>query len=129
MPSRYQLKTHATFCAAHKLRGYQGNCARLHGHNYRVEVEVEATKLDEIGIGIDFRDIRAATEELAGELDHRYLNEIPPFDEVNPTAENVAAYFYRRLGRALDGPQARVAAVTIWETERCSVRYSEPSEE
>ncbi len=128
MAARYQLKTHVNFCAAHQLRGYEGNCARLHGHNYRVEVEVEATKLDEIGIGMDFRDIRAETEVIASELDHRFLNEIPPFDEVNPTAENVAAYFFRRLSTALNREGARVAAIVIWETERCSVRYTELSD-
>jgi len=129
MTARFQLKTHSTFCAAHQLRGYEGNCARLHGHNYRVEVEVEASGLDKIGIGMDFRDIRAATETLAGELDHRYLNEIPPFDTINPTAENVAAYFYERLSAVLNQERAKVSAVTIWETERCSVRYSESSEQ
>ena len=122
----YLLRTHAHFCASHQLHGYEGDCVRLHGHNYRVEVEVEASELDEIGLGMDFREIRAAAETVAGELDHRHLNELEPFEGVNPSAEHIAAHFYRRLSRMLDRPAVRVRAVTIHETERCSVRY-EPS--
>lgn len=128
MARAYLLKTCVHFAAAHRLRGYQGDCEQLHGHNYKVEIEVRATQLDELGMGVDFRAIRVAAREVVGVLDHRLLNDIPPFTELNPTAENIAAYVYERLdeqlGRVLDRAQARVHAVTIWETERDSVRYT-----
>ena len=125
MSGRYVLQTHVTFAAAHQLHGYDGDCARLHGHNYRVEVEVTATRLDEVGLGMDFREIRRAAGEVADALDHRHLNEIPPFDRENPSAENLAKYFFDRVGELLNRPHARVSAVTVWETERCFVRYEE----
>ena len=122
---RYLLKTHVEFAAAHQLRGYDGDCARLHGHNYRVEVEVLASRLDKLGLGLDFRKIRGETEKVAAELDHRFLNEIEPFDRINPTAENIASYFYERLRLTLCGPSVALRAVTIHETGRYSVRYTE----
>ncbi|TPV92536.1 MAG: 6-carboxytetrahydropterin synthase QueD [Myxococcales bacterium FL481] len=125
MAAIYRLKTHVDFSSAHQLRGYDGPCARLHGHNYRLEVEVEANGLDDIGLAVDFRTIREAAREHVADLDHRNLNEIPPFDELNPTAENLAMVLYRRLSATLDSERVWVAAVTISETDRSSVRYSE----
>jgi 6-pyruvoyltetrahydropterin/6-carboxytetrahydropterin synthase len=123
--AKYTLRIHTDFASAHTLRGYPGACARMHGHNWKVEVEVEATRLDEVGMGVDFKVIKTATRELAGRLDHRYLNELEPFTELNPTAENIAAYFHRELSRVLNQPHLKVSAVTLWETERACVRYVE----
>jgi 6-pyruvoyltetrahydropterin/6-carboxytetrahydropterin synthase len=95
MAAVYNLKVVSDFASAHTLRDYPGDCSRMHGHNWKVEVEVEATALDAVGMGIDFKDIKHAARELTGQLDHRYLNDIPPFDEVNPTAENIAAFLSR----------------------------------
>ncbi len=125
MPPRYQLKVTTDFAAAHTLEGYPGACARMHGHNWKVEVEVTASALDGIGMGMDFRDIRNAAREVCERLDHRYLNDIEPFDQVNPTAENIAAHIYRELAARLDSDHARVTAITLWETERACVRYTE----
>lgn len=125
MPPRYTLKVVTDFSSAHSLRDYPGDCRRFHGHNWKLEVEVEAQQLDELGMAVDFKTIKQAAREAAAELDHRYLNEVPPFDEVNPTAENMAAHLYRRLGGALDREGLRVSAVTLWETERACVRYTE----
>lgn len=125
MNARYSLKVVTDFASAHTLREYPGACSRMHGHNWKVEVEVVATALDDIGMGIDFKQIKQATREIAERLDHRYLNEIEPFDTINPTAENIAAYFYRDLSQQLNSEQVRVDAVTLWETERACVRYSE----
>lgn len=125
MSSCYNLKIVTDFASAHTLRDYPGDCSRMHGHNWKVEVEVTATKLDDVGMGIDFKVIKNATRDVAKKLDHRYLNDIKPFDEINPTAENLAAYFYRELSQLLNGPQLSVSAVTLWETERACVRYSE----
>lgn len=125
MTAKYTLRIVTDFASAHTLRDYPGACARMHGHNWKVEVEVEATRLDDVGMGVDFKVIKTATRELAGRLDHRYLNELEPFTEVNPTAENIAAYFHRELSRVLNLPHLKVSAVTLWETERACVRYVE----
>ena len=122
---RYSLKVSAAFAAAHSLRNYPGECSRLHGHNWKIEVEVEAAALDELGMAMDFKTVKRAARDLAGELDHRYLNEISPFDKINPTAENIAAYLYAGLSETLNTDIARVTAVTLWETDTACVRYSE----
>lgn len=125
MASQYVLKVVSDFAAAHSLRNYPGVCSRLHGHNWKVEVEVTATSLDEAGMGIDFKVIRSATRQVSELLDHRYLNEVEPFLDVSPTAENIAAFFYKRLGALLNNDRVRISTVTLWETERACVRYSE----
>ena len=125
MAARYTLKVVTDFAAAHSLRNYVGKCARLHGHNWKVEVEVTATKLNDVGMGIDFQDIKAATKSLLDGLDHYNLNDMPPFDRVNPTAENISAYLYQELSTRLNKEHVRVSAITLWETERACVRYTE----
>jgi len=125
MASRYTLKTLTTFAAAHSLRDYPGLCRNLHGHNWKVEVEVTAWQLDALGMAIDFKTIKKAANAVADALDHHYLNELNPFDQQNPTAENIAAYFYRELGAILNTEHAKVSAVTVWETDTASARYSE----
>ena len=124
----YTVKIITDFSAAHSLRDYPGVCSRVHGHNWKVEVEVSVNKLDKIGMGIDFRDLKKATNDLIEVLDHRNINDIKPFDTVNPTAENISAYFYRGLSKKLNDERTRVKAVTIWETDRACVRYSEDGE-
>lgn len=125
----YDLRVVTEFSSAHVLRGYPGACERIHGHNFRVDVVVRARALDELGMGIDFRVLTQMTEEITGELDHRLLNEIPPFDEVNPTAENIAAHIYHRLGRSLAAseaaPRVSVHEVTVHENDRISASYHE----
>jgi 6-pyruvoyltetrahydropterin/6-carboxytetrahydropterin synthase len=122
---RYQLKVITGFASAHTLRDYPGECRRMHGHNWRVEVEVEANALDPLGMAIDFKTIKQRARDLASRLDHHYLNDIPPFDQINPTAENIAAWFYRELSHQLNDQRVRVSAITVWETDTASVRYSE----
>ncbi len=125
MPPRYTLKILADFAAAHRLRGYNGACSRLHGHNWKVEVEVVATALDDVGMGVDFKVIKAATRDVLARLDHYNLNETPPFDTVNPTAENLAAFLYGELSKALNTDTVTVSAITLWETDRACVTYTE----
>jgi len=125
MPARYTLKVVSDFAAAHSLRNYPGDCSRLHGHNWKVEVEVQASELDALGMAIDFKTVKQLTKRVTDELDHGYLNEIPPFDALNPTAENIAAHIYRRLGEEINEQRVQVHAVTVWETERACVRYTE----
>lgn len=125
MTAVYTLKVVTDFAASHILEGHPGKCSRLHGHNWQVEAEVRATRLNDIGMAIDFADLKTAVAEIVDAMDHRHLNDLPAFDGVNPTAERVAQYVYRSLQAQLDGPALAVAAVTIWETPRASVRYSE----
>ncbi len=129
MSARYTLRVTTEFAAAHVLRGYEGACARIHGHNWKVEVRAVAAGLDGAGMALDFRELTAMTEGVTAGLDHQLLNEIPPFTEVNPTAENVAAYVFRALARKLadraQGPAVRLASVTIHENDRLSVEYTE----
>ncbi|MDT8370799.1 MAG: 6-carboxytetrahydropterin synthase QueD [Gammaproteobacteria bacterium] len=125
MSATYTLKILADFASAHTLRDYPGDCSRMHGHNWKLEVEVTATALNDHGMGMDFKTIKTATRELAKTLDHRYLNDISPFDVINPTAENIAQYFYQKLSTTLNNDIATVSGVTLWETDRACVRYSE----
>lgn len=125
MSAQYRLRVLTEFAAAHTLRDYPGACARMHGHNWKVETEVVACGLDEVGMAIDFKNIKQAARTIGERLDHQYLNELDPFTGLNPTAENIAAYFYRELSRQLDSEQVRVSAVTLWETDRACVTYTE----
>jgi len=125
MSARYTLKVVSDFASAHTLRDYPGACSRMHGHNWKVEAEVVATQLDSTGMGLDFKKIKHAVKELTDTLDHRYLNEIEPFDTINPTAENIAAWLYQGLSKELNNEHIQVSALTLWETERACVRYTE----
>jgi 6-pyruvoyltetrahydropterin/6-carboxytetrahydropterin synthase len=121
----YTLKVLTEFASAHTLRGYAGPCQRMHGHNWKVEVEVVAGALDETGMALDFKKIKIAANEIGNRLDHRYLNDIPPFDQLNPTAENIAAYFFQELAKSLNTERVKVHSVTLWETDRACVKYSD----
>jgi 6-pyruvoyltetrahydropterin/6-carboxytetrahydropterin synthase len=125
MTALYTLKIVTDFASAHTLRDYPGDCSRMHGHNWKVEVEVKARQLDAVGMGVDFKEIKQATRDITGTLDHRYLNDLEPFKIVNPTAENIAAYVFKELGKQLNDRTVQVSAVTLWETERACVRYTE----
>jgi 6-pyruvoyltetrahydropterin/6-carboxytetrahydropterin synthase len=124
----YLIKTINHFSAAHVIPGHPGKCARLHGHNFKVEVEVHCTTLNDIGIAIDFHDVKAATKILLEKLDHRYLNEVPPFDTLSPTAENIAMWLYQQLTPAISSDDAKLCAITVWESENSAVRYTEEEE-
>ncbi len=125
MAAKYRLKVLTEFASAHTLRDYPGACSRMHGHNWKVETEVEASALDEVGMAVDFKQMKAAAREVGERLDHRYLNELEPFDKINPTAENIAAYMYREIADRLNSDTVKVCAVTLWETDRACVRYEE----
>ena len=125
MTAKYTLKVLTDFASAHTLRGYPGACSRMHGHNWKVELEVESHQLNDIGIAIDFKQMKSIANDVCDRLDHRYLNDIEPFTEINPTAENIAAYLYGEISRQLNTETLKVSAVTLWETDRACVRYSE----
>jgi 6-pyruvoyltetrahydropterin/6-carboxytetrahydropterin synthase len=120
----YELGVERTFSAAHSLRGYEGCCENLHGHNWRVEAVAAAESLDELGLALDFRVFKRALDEILAELDHRYLNEIPPFDQINPSCENIARHIHEQLGARLDNNRTRIARVRVWESESTSATFS-----
>jgi len=124
MKKRFTLKTLLDFAAAHRLNGYDGDCARLHGHNWKVEVMVEGEQLDEVGMVIDFKEIKRHAKAVIAELDHTYLNDHPAFQHQNPTAENIAAFLLARLAERIDTPARRVSAITVWENDRNCVTVS-----
>jgi 6-pyruvoyltetrahydropterin/6-carboxytetrahydropterin synthase len=112
------------FSSAHFLRNYHGKCENLHGHNYRVEVYVRGQKLDEAGMLVDFKHLKDATRRVVNYLDHRNINELPPFDvEMNPSAENLAEYFLREVAREINNDRVQVYKVRVWETDTCAATY------
>ena len=117
------VKTH--FSAAHFLRGYPGDCARLHGHNWIIEVSIRCETLNEIGVGIDFRDIKQAAGEALKDLDHSNLNDLPVFKDMNPTSENIAGFLYKELSEKLNSGHAKVSRVTVCETPTSQASYWE----
>ena len=119
----FTIKTVTDFAAAHSLRGYDGPCQRLHGHNWKIEVEVQAETLDSVGMTMDFKVLKKYTKEVIDRLDHYNLNDIPPFDVINPTAENLTKYFYDEIAALIKGDAVSMKSVTIWETERACARY------
>lgn len=114
------------FSAAHRLRGYQGKCEELHGHNWKVQINIQGEKVDKLGILFDFKEVKARLKDVLQKLDHHYLNEVPPFDRLNPTSENLARFIFEELLREnLVSPQFKLAKVTIWEAKDASASYYE----
>ncbi len=121
----YELMVETQFSAAHQLRGYKGKCENLHGHNWRVQLVVTAEKLDEIGLAMDFHELKDMADELISIIDHTVLNEIFPFTEINPSSENIAKWLYDSLAKRLDNENVNVSSVTVWESETASATYYE----
>ena len=118
----YYLQVEDAFASAHQLREYQGKCENLHGHNWRVRVRVKGRELDKTGMLVDFGILKKLLKELMDRLDHKFLNDTPPFDALNPTSENLAKYLYDELGRVL--PEGvRPHQITVWESERSAAVY------
>lgn len=121
----YELKIEEHFAAAHNLRGYQGACEALHGHNWKVEVLVRTEKLNDIGLAIDFKDLKRALGTVLDNLDHRYLNDMPEFAVENPSSELIARHIYRELADLLASTGVKVYKVTAWESEKACASYLE----
>lgn len=119
----FKAKVIDTFSAAHSLRGYRGDCERLHGHNYRVEVTVSSRELDSMGVVMDFRELKQLVKGILAGLDHRYLNEIEPFREQNPSAENIARHIFTSLSPSIEKP-LKLHEVVVWENDTCCVSFS-----
>jgi 6-pyruvoyltetrahydropterin/6-carboxytetrahydropterin synthase len=125
LPGVFEICVETQFSAAHSLTGYQGNCAQVHGHNWIVEVFVKCLELNNIGIGIDFRDIRQAVKIIINDLDHSCLNEHPEFKYTNPSSENIARFLYRELGKAINSVNVKVSKVKVSETRSAGAYYWE----
>ncbi|WP_333652503.1 6-carboxytetrahydropterin synthase QueD [Dissulfurispira sp.] len=122
----YKLMIETSFASAHQLRGYKGKCENLHGHNWKVQAYVTADKLNEIDIAIDFHDLKKTTNEIVAQLDHKFLNDIFPFTEKNPSSENIARWIFDSLKKGLASYEnIKVSAVTVWESETASATYYE----
>ena len=119
----YEISVDYTFAAGHALRNYKGKCENVHGHNYKLRVTVEGAELNSTGLLIDFIDVRAAIRALVERLDHQFLNDLAPFDKLNPSAENIAKYFYDSLEPQVEKQGLRVQAVIVWETDTTSATY------
>ena len=121
----YDLMIELQFSSAHQLRGYKGKCEKLHGHNWRVQVTVSSDKLDDIGIVIDFHELKDISAEVIASLDHSFLNDVFPFTEINPSSENIARWIYDSINKKLDQDQCDISSVTVWENETASATYYE----
>ena len=116
----YELMIETHFAAAHSLRGYPGDCARLHGHNWRVELYVVCSELDELGLAVDYRLLKHELKSAIASWDHYNLNDIAPFDTINPSSENVARILYEEMAGRLNDERLRVSHIIIGET--CTAR-------
>ena len=132
----FQVWVEESFAAGHALRGYRGKCENVHGHNYKVRVTLEGEALNSIGLLCDFKDLKDAIHSTIRKLDHQFLNEVPPFDQLNPSAENLARYFHDEVSRFLTqqsastpgngnppGAPCQVQQVTVWETDNTTATY------
>lgn len=120
----FELTVKRKFSAAHQLRGYEGKCENIHGHTYGLEVFVQAEKLNELGLAADFKEIKRIVDQIIERYDHCLVNEIPPFDQLNPSAENMARVFYRELKDKLPDGLA-LSRVMVWESEDAGASYFE----
>ena len=124
MSSFYEVMIERNFSSAHQLRGYKGKCENLHGHNYKIEIFAKGAELNNIGLLIDFVDLKKAADDVVKYFDHRNINELPPFDkELNPSAEHLAGYFLHEVGRQVNDDRIKVYKVRVWETDNCSATY------
>jgi 6-pyruvoyltetrahydropterin/6-carboxytetrahydropterin synthase len=120
----FEVTVEDTFAAGHALRNYHGKCENVHGHNYRVQVTLHGTQLDEAGLLVDFIHVKKLLQAVIDRLDHTFLNDVAPFDVLNPSAENMAKYFFDEVSRGLDtAVPVRVSQVKLWETDVTSATY------
>ena len=120
----YHLTIYSHFAAAHNLLHYQGDCENLHGHNWKVEVTVKTPVLDEAGLGMDFKILKAKVKQILGELDHVYLNQLEHFKNRSPSSENLARYIFEKVEAELKGGDVQVERVNVWESENACAAFT-----
>ncbi len=121
----FEIEITRTISAAHQLRGYEGNCRNLHGHNYSVTVTVRAEKLDSVGIALDFKKLKAQLDEVLAGYDHCNLSELPEFAEINPTSEVFAMHIYQKMAELFNSDGVSIYKVRVGESENSAVTYCE----
>jgi len=121
----FEVAVHTHFASAHNLRGYKGKCEDLHGHNWKVAVRVAGEKLDSLGMVVDFGELKEELQNVIEKLDHKYLNDIPPFDRLNPSSENIAHFIFRELAKVMNRAGRRVSSVSVWESDSSVATFSE----
>ncbi len=121
----FEVSVEQTFAAGHALRNYKGACENVHGHNFKIQVTIEGQELDGTGMLVDFLDVKQSMGAVISRLDHKFLNDVPPFDVKNPSAENIAEYFYEELtsGLVSNPVPVRVREVKVWETDIQSATF------
>lgn len=119
----YKVFKEAEFSAAHSLRGYKGRCESMHGHNWQVRLQIRAIDTDSLGMVVDFEEIKQALAKVIGKLDHQNLNEIPPFNELNPTSENIAKHIFEEASGLLNTDRVKVDSVMVWEKQSSCAVY------
>jgi 6-pyruvoyltetrahydropterin/6-carboxytetrahydropterin synthase len=124
----FEVTVEDSFAAGHYLRNYKGKCEKPHGHNYKVRITLAGEQLDKAGLLLDFKDLREVMRHVIDRLDHQMINDLEPFTAINPSAENLAKYFYEQTNNRLNGVTrgcVRVKNVTIFETDTTTATYSE----
>lgn len=121
----FELYIQTDFAAAHFLRGYKGDCSNMHGHNWVVEVFVRCKRLNDIGIGIDFREIKQSVKSIIKSLDHTNLSEHPAFETENPTSENMAKFIYKQVSKLMNSNDISISRVKVSETATAGAYYWE----
>ena len=119
----YTLTVKSHFDAAHALHGYPGECKNLHGHTWDIEVSVSGEELDSVGILYDFKDLKDDLNSVLADWDHVYLNDVPPFDGINATAENLARVLWERLEERITDPRIKLHEVAVWESPIAKLTY------
>jgi 6-pyruvoyltetrahydropterin/6-carboxytetrahydropterin synthase len=120
----FEVTIEETFAAGHALRNYRGKCENVHGHNYRCQVSIQGESLDEIGLLVDFVELKRVVHSVLDRMDHQWLNDFPPFNVLNPSAENMAKFIYDEVTSGLQVKDGiRVESVRLWETDTASAMY------
>ncbi len=123
----FEVSVEQTFAAGHSLREYKGKCENVHGHNYRVRVTVSGAEVNRIGLIVDFVDLKKQVRAIVERLDHQFINDLEPFTVLNPSAENLAKYFYDELTKAFSGHNGtgpvEISEIKIWETDTSTATY------
>ena len=124
MPGQFEVMIERNFSSAHQLRGYKGKCENLHGHNYKIEIYARGNELNNIGLLVDFVELKQAADDLVAYVDHQNLNELEPFvEEQNPSAENVARFFLEKLASKINDARVQIYKVRCFETPTSVATY------
>lgn len=119
----FEVTIEQTFAAGHALRNYHGKCENVHGHNYRCQVTMEGDQLDDTGLLVDFVLLKKVVGAVIDRMDHQWLNDFPPFDLLNPSAENIAKFIYDEVVKGINTPSVRLESVRLWETDTSFATY------